>query len=967
MPDPTLLLPLAIIFLGALVSALAGLPPWQKRLSAPVLGWVLALAPLAALVQLILRLPGLESNLVYTWQTDWMPSVGLHVSLYLDSLGALFALLVTAIGTLVTVYAGQYFKGETGAWRFFSYLMLFMGAMLGLVMAGDVLTLFIFWEATSILSFLLVAYKSKDEDARRGAFKALFITAGGGIALLIGLLFVAKVVGDTRFMIILDSGETLRRNGLYPIILILVAIGAFTKSAQFPFHGWLPDAMSAPTPASAYLHSATMVKAGIYLLARMNPVLGLTEFWFWLLTLTGMATMLAGAVVGLKKNDLKAILACTTICQLGILIMMIGQDMEISFKALVIGILAHALYKSALFLVAGIVDHETGTRDILRLGGLRRTMPVTFMIATLAVLSMAGLPPLFGFLAKETLLATAVHPSLPEAVAWILVLASVLAGALLLAISLRLMWETFMGSPKDDAIESHEAPWAMLLAPAIPALASLVLGQLPGPKKEAALLANAAGAAYGADVKISLALWTGLNIPLLLSGIAISAGVLVFVYRRTVISLLSRIRFRSATDFIYLYLMQAIDSAAKWALHLQNGRLRFYLSTILAGTVIMVLGFSSFPVSVDWASITGPSLSLSGELVALRIVALFIICGTSLACVLLYNDFHAILAFGASGLGVAVLMALEPAPDLALVQIVVDILLVIILVLALSRLPAEKLQRVQKLALQRKQTSLWRDALLSTGFGLLVAFLSLQALLSRPRNSALTPFFEAQAKSAVGSNSIVGAILTDFRGVDTLIEIAVFGIAGLGIFTLLCTIEKKMLGKDTGDQDSILEKAHHFKSLGIGGAKASPLIRGLARLALPLAMTIGVCDLLYGHDKPGDGFTAGVVVGIGIGFWYVAFGYEETRERLKWLKPSLLIGWGVLSAALSGIAAMAVNGSFFSNVDFGHRLGLSLPTGVHLTTSFIFEGAIAVCVVGSVAHMLNTLGRPEGESSKWSC
>lgn len=559
MPDPTLTLPILIIFLGALAAGLAGLPAFRDRLTATRLGWLLAGVPFAAFILLAIKVPALQANLLYTWQMPWLSTVGFNAGLYFDSLSALFALLITFIGTMVVIYAGQYFKGEPGAWRFFTYILLFMGAMLGLVMAGDVLTLFIFWEGTSITSFLLVAYKPKSEAARQGAFKALFITAGGGIALLMGLLFMAQVVGDARFVAILTSGDALRESRFYPIILGLVALGAFTKSAQFPFHIWLPDAMSAPTPASAYLHSATMVKAGIYLMARMNPVLGLTEAWFWLLTLAGMATMLTGAVLALKKYDLKAVLAYSTICQLGILMMMIGQNMAISFKALIVGILAHALYKSALFLVVGIVDHETGTRDLRRLGGLRSAMSRTFAIGLVAALSMAGLPPLFGFLAKETLLATAVHPSLPVPVAWIFTAASVLAGALMLAISGRLLWDTFMGEPRDPEIRGHEAPAAMLLAPALPADLSLILGQLPGPKAEAAMLANAAGAAYGSKVKVSLALWTGLNIPLLLSIVAIIMGSVIFAYRARVVELLAHLRWSLTLNAVFNRLIRGID------------------------------------------------------------------------------------------------------------------------------------------------------------------------------------------------------------------------------------------------------------------------------------------------------------------------------------------------------------------------------------------------------------------------
>ena len=390
MTDSLLVLPFLIIFTAALAAALFGLPQLSRRISVSRLSWILALAPLTSFVLLLSYLPDLQTKMALTWRITWLQSEGLNLRLYFDGLSALFAYLITFIGTLVVVYAGQYFKGNQGAWRFLTYILLFMAAMLGLVMAGDVITLFIFWEATSIISFLLIAYKTDDKAARQGAFKSLFITGGGGIALFIGLLIVSYVCGGTSFISILDKGDILRRHDFYPLMLGLIAAGAFTKSAQFPAHIWLPEAMSAPTPASAYLHSATMVKAGIYLMARLNPALGMTETWFWLLTLTGMITMLTGAYLGLKQKDLKAVLAYSTICQLGMLMMMIGQDTEIAFKALVIGILAHALYKSSLFLVVGIVDHETGTRDLRRLGGMRRAMPYTFIIGTIAALSMAG-------------------------------------------------------------------------------------------------------------------------------------------------------------------------------------------------------------------------------------------------------------------------------------------------------------------------------------------------------------------------------------------------------------------------------------------------------------------------------------------------------------------------------------------------------------------------------------------------
>lgn len=952
MTDPYLVLPIVIIFSGAFLAAAIGI--LKLKLPSVTLGFGLSIFPLAAFVLVLKRLPGIAANMVFVWEIPWLQTMSF--SLYMDSLSAFFALLVCLIGTLVVVYAGYYFKTDKGSWRFFSYILAFMGAMLGLVMAGDLITLFMFWEGTSIISFLLVAYKYSDPDARKGAFKALFITGGGGIALLLGALFIIHVTEDARFAAILSSGDLLRNSSFYPVILALVALGAFTKSAQFPFHFWLPDAMSAPTPASAYLHSATMVKAGIYLMARMNPVLGFTETWFWLLTLAGVATMLTGAILALKRTDLKSILAYSTICQLGILMMMIGQDMSISFKALVIGILAHALYKSALFLVAGIVDHETGTRDIKRLGGLRRAMPLTFFAASVAALSMAGLPPMFGFLAKETLLATATHPTLPLFMAWVFTLSSVLTGAFMLAISGRLVWDTFMGKPKDNTIKAHDPPLAMVLVPAVPALLSLFLGQFPGVKEEAVLLANAAGASFGSQVSVNLALWHGLNIPLALSIIAMIIGTLIFIYREPVILMLKKLSVTRIFNNGFDSLLGFIDTLADRAVSIQQGRLRIYLLTILAGTLSLVIFLGGFPLPLNFQGLSGLAMTTATEMALLRLVALFLVCGSAIACIRLANDFSAILAFGASGLGVAVLMVLEPATDVALVQIVVDVLLVIILVLALTRLPKEQLKEALRLADASDRFSRIKDALIAGGFGLLVMVMSLSALLSRPRESELALFFKETTKPATGSSSIVGTILTDFRGLDTLFEIAVFGIAGIGIFTLIrfaaATQKDTLL---TQDELKLFDREKTSKQVS---PLATPLLRVLAHVMLPLTLVIGLCDILYGHDQPGDGFTAGVIISIGIGLQYMVFGFHETKSRIPWMRPSSLVGWGLLLGLVSGLGGLFLTGYYFSPADFGKLFGIPMPKGIHLSSSLFFEVAICLGVVGSVNLMLTSLGRP---------
>jgi multicomponent K+:H+ antiporter subunit A len=770
------------------------------------------------------------------------------------------------------------------------------------------------------------------------------------------VLFLSYVAGGTDFATILNSGDLLRSSNFYGIILALVALGAFTKSAQFPFHFWLPGAMSAPTPASAYLHSATMVKAGIYLLARLNPALGFTETWFWLLTITGGITMLLGAYLGLKQNDQKALLAYSTISQLGILVMLIGQDIAIAYKALVVGILAHALYKSALFLVSGIVDHETGTRDMRRLGGLAKVMPFTFVAALLAALSMAGLPPMFGYLAKETLLATAVHPTLPPFAATIIVGAAVFAGAFMLGQAGFLIWETFLGQPKDPDIHGHEAPIPMWLAPAIPAALSIILSIIPGPKEEAELLSGAAQAAFGESVKVSFQLFYGLTVDFWLGVVAISLGMLIFLFRHRVRAWQQRILSRFTINPIYQGLLAGIDRAAAWATRLQQGKLRIYLITMIAAVILLFVGLEISQASPFAARLNQADFQFVGSLPILRLLSLVVILGAAVSTVLLKRDFSAILALGALGLAVALLYILEPAPDVALVQIVVDILSLVILVLALTRLPRAQRAKAQDLtsAMKSERSSLIWNAVIAGALGLLVASITLFTLLNRPRESLVSPYYAANAKVETGATDIVGAIVVDFRALDTLGEIVVFSLAGLGIYTLLYHAARKH-----GDKTPAVD-AHRGAPLptrGIGGLRASPFIRTTAYAALPLSLILAATHMMYGHDQPGDGFTAGVIISLSVGLWYIVFGYDETRRRLPWLRASNFIGLGILLALFTGLIAAFMTGSLLGNVDFTAGWPF-MPDGFHISTSFLIEVAICLTVLGGATHMLNTLGHP---------
>ncbi|HSH04220.1 MAG TPA: hydrogen gas-evolving membrane-bound hydrogenase subunit E [Anaerolineae bacterium] len=923
---------------------------WVLRKWMPITaarGWLLSIFPLMSL-GLLGRAWWLVEDKYLSWSWAWVPAANLNISFYYDALSALFGLMVAGIGVLILIYGGYYFADDKDANRFFAYLLLFMGMMLGVVVAGDLITMFLFWEGTSITSFLLVAYKYKYESARKGAFKALFITGGGGIALLAGSLFLGHIAGGYDFKTIFSQAEVIQQHELYWVVLGLIAFGAFTKSAQVPAHIWLPAAMSAPTPASAYLHSATMVKAGIYLLARLNPALGGTESWFWLLSTVGLVTMVTGAYWGIQQDDLKGLLAYSTISQLGVLTFLIGQETEIAFKALVIGVIAHALFKSALFMCAGIIDHETGTRLLSRLGGLRQSMPITFVVVVMAGLSLAGSPPMFGFLAKETLLATAVHPTLSTATSWLFVLAIVVAAAFKLVQAGLVIVDVFMGEPRDKGVKGHEAPWGMVMAPLLPALASMGVGLLPNTAIVATFFGKAAEAAYGDKVKVSLALWTGINIPLLLSMGAITAGLILFSQRSWLIKREERWSFNRVYDGV----LGGMDRLAFWATRTQTGYLRHYLAVMMVAMWVLVLLLWRF----DWPTLAPFELfdDTRLEFDLIRLVSLVTIVAAAVTTIVLKRDFGAILALGAVGLSVAVYMAVEPAPDVALVQIVVDLLATVILVLALDRLPREQRRAAQTL---QSQIS-WLRAGIATGGGLLVAGMSYMALSTRPRVSLVTPYYEQSAKALTGASDIVGAVIVDFRALDTLIEITVFSLAGIGVFTLFRWAARKHGDHEAAVANRMEPSLAALMQFSIGERPVSAYLQAVVTMVLPVALVIGGIHMLYGHEQPGDGFTAGVIISLAIGLWYVVFGFRETRRRLWWLRPHGFISLGVLLVIVTGLISMGVEGYFLASVDFGKMIGLPLPEGMKFSSGFLFEVAIASAVVGGVSLILDTLGRP---------
>jgi len=757
---------------------LALLAPWLHRVGRRATAWILALLPLIQFVSFARLIRPIARGEVFAFSSPWVPGLKINVSFYLDGLSLIFALLISGIGTLVVIYAGGYLAGHHHLGRFYAYLFLFMASMLGVVLADNVIALFVFWELTSLSSYLLIGFDHEREVARRAALQALLVTGVGGLALLAGLLLLGQVGGSLEFSTLLSQGEVVRSHPLYMPILLLVLLGAFTKSAQFPFHFWLPSAMEAPTPVSAYLHSATMVKAGVYLLARLGPVLGGSDAWHYLVTLAGAVTMLVGAALALFQTDLKRLLAYSTVSALGILTLLIGLDTTLSIQAAMVFLLAHAFYKGALFLVAGAVDHETGTRDVTRLGGLRHVMPITAVAGGLAALSMAGLPPLLGFISKELLYEAKLQA--PRA-APLITGAGVLANVLLVAVAgivgVRPFFRERMATPKNP----HEAPPSLWLGPVILAGLGFLTGLLPN-IIATPLVSPAVTAVRAEPTEVTLALWHGLNPVSLLSVLTLASGVGVYFARGVVHRAASRLEpiVRWGPARWYDVALDGLNALARAQTRLlQSGYLRYYLLMIIGTTV----GLTAYTLAAR-GGFPRPGGATDARFYEVGVAALIFLA--AVAAVRARSRLAAVASLGVVGYGVALVYVLFGAPDLAMTQVLIESLTVILLVLVFYHLP-----RFASLSTQRAR---YRDVLVAVVAGGMMTALVLVATSIRFHPPISDYFAENSLVRAHGRN-VVNVILVDFRGMDTLGEITVLALAGIGAYALLkLRLEKKESG-----------------------------------------------------------------------------------------------------------------------------------------------------------------------------
>ncbi len=917
------------LFLATLLPfAGAALIAWITRFGRSATAWAAGGITLGSLALIAPLFPHPFAGETLIQQMDWMPALGLNLSFRFDGLAMLFAGLILGIGLLIVLYARYYLSERDSMSRFYAYLMLFMGSMLGIVLSENLIQLLIFWELTSLSSFLLISYWQHREEARHGARMALAVTGMGGFALLGGVLLLGHIVGSYELSDVFASNDLIRAHPLYVPTLVLILLGVFTKSAQFPFHFWLPHAMAAPTPVSAYLHSATMVKAGVFLLARLYPALSGTPEWFWLVSGAGLATLLLGAYTALFKHDLKGLLAYSTISHLGLITLLFGLSTPLAAVAGVFHIINHATFKASLFMAAGIIDHEAGTRDMRRLSGLWRFMPYTATLAMVAAAAMAGVPLLNGFLSKEMFFAEAVHVAHGHVGGWLLPALVTLAGAFAVAYSIRFIHDVFFnGEPRDLPKTPHEPPRWMKLPVEVLVVLCLAVGVAPGLTVAPLLAAAASSTLQTALPAYHLALWHGFNAALGMSALALALGVLIYRVRRPLFAwhergldrLDARVPFNACVNGFFVLatgVTRRLDNAS-----LQRQVLFLLLAALVLGGVPWLAGDTP-P--------TGPRAGLPTDAVSLA-VALTLIAAT--LGTLLWRDarFTALIVLGVVGLVVSLIFVKFSAPDLALTQLSVEIVTIVLLLLALYFLP-------QRGAAEPRPARLIRDAVVALVAGAGSAALA-WAVLTRPYDS-IAGYFLENSKPGGGGTNVVNVILVDFRGYDTLGEISVLALAGLGIFALL-----QNLNLTAPDADGEGRR---------WSADAHPVIMAtLTRLLLPLALLVAVFILLRGHNQPGGGFIAGLITAVALIVQYLANGAAWTHQRMA-ANSQPVIAWGLAIATLTGLASWAFDHPFLTST-FGYQ---SWPVvgKFELASAMAFDLGVFLVVVGATLMILTGLG-----------
>jgi len=923
----SLLIIVALPFLGALLPGL--MYPAGRAACAGITFTV----SLVAFIGLLTHLPAVIAGEVVMARVDWMPALGLNFSLMLDGLGFFFALLILGIGLLIIAYARHYLSRDDNMGEFFTYLLLFQGAMVGIVMSDNVLLLLIFWELTSLSSFLLIGFWKHLPAGRQGARMALTVTGMGGLAMLGGMLILGQIVGSYDLSVILQNRELIQADPLYVPALILILLGCFTKSAQFPFHFWLPHAMAAPTPVSAYLHSATMVKAGIFILARMWPVLSGTPEWFVIVTTAGLVTMVLGAVIALFKHDLKALLAFSTVSHLGLITMLLGTGTAFGAMAAMFHILNHATFKAALFMSAGIIDHETHTRDIRRLGGLRHLMPVTFGIATLAALSMAGIPLLNGFLSKEMMLEEA-YDTVLFGVPWLVPVMATVGSLFSAAYCFRLIGHVFMGPVRDDyPAKPHDPNPGLWFPPALLVVLVVVIGVAPFLAEPFVKLVTASVLGGVVEVPTAyFAIWHGLVPALFMSIIAVLGGLLMLAIFNPALRLWDAAPRPEAKVIFDAVVSGIVGLARELILPLHDGKFTRYAA--VGSVTIIAAGYHAWVTG----TVGAPARAVQNPGLVPIVGWAVLIAGTGALVMMHRNRLFSLILIGILGLIISIGFVFFSAPDLAMTQFTVEVVTIILLLLALNFLPRET--PVESSVLRRM-----RDGGIAILGGLATFGLAFHYLVRDAVGSPISEFHLANSYQGGGGTNVVNVILVDFRGFDTYGEIIVLGIAALLIYALTQSLLDGPVRARLASRKPAKPRAGDVHPM---------MMVVLTRVIMPVVLMVGFYIFLRGHNEPGGGFIAGLIVAIGMLMQYMANGFAWTSERLRYPYHGV-IGAGVLIAGLTGIGSW-VFGKPFLTSDFTYvRIP---PFGeFELATAALFDLGVFLAVVGAVMLSLESFSR----------
>ena len=945
-----LLILLLMPFIGCLIAA--QMPQTARNNEAWLAGGI-AVAGLAIGSMLY---PSISSGEVLRYEASWLPAYGLDFVLRLDGLAWLFSMLILAIGLLVVLYARYYMSPQDPVPRFFSFLLVFMGAMLGIVMSGNLIQLVVFWELTSVASFLLIGYWHHRADARRGARMALTVTATGGLCMLAGVLVLGHIVGSYDMDVVLASGDLVRGHDLYFTALVLIALGALTKSAQFPFHFWLPHAMAAPTPVSAYLHSATMVKAGVFLLMRLWPVLSGTPEWTWIITGAGMCTLLLGAFTAIFQHDLKGLLAYSTISHLGLITVLLGIGSSLAVVAAIFHVLNHATFKASLFMAAGIIDHETGTRDMRRLSGLRRSMPYTATLAIVAAAAMAGVPLLNGFLSKEMFFAEAVEAG--STYGWWMAALAVMMGVFSVAYSLRFISIFFGPDPVALPKAPHEPPRWMRFPVELLVLLCLLVGILPAVIVGPVLEATVVSILGDQTPSYSLAVWHGFNLPLVMSFVALLGGVAFYIILRRNFQLATREtvplfhRFNGAQA--YETTMLALSRAASFLLRLLGTeRLQPQLFIMMSLLLLMpLLLINSWP---DWIAASSRSDPLFTSLWVIAGA-----CAIAAAFLAQTQRLAALALVGGSGIITAMTFLWLSAPDLALTQIMVETVTTVLILLGMRWLPMPG-SGTATTPPQPETFARARDLLIAVAAGLGLAALT-YAVLVRPARNRISDFFLVESVPGGGGSNVVNVLLVDFRSLDTLGEIVVLAIVALTVYALLRRFRPAAeIAGLPAQQTSPFDPATRQKP----GEQANTgylMVPGVyLRLLLPFICVVAIYFFLRGHNLPGGGFVAGLVFAVAILLQYMLAGSAWVESHLR-MQPNVWLGAGLLIACATGLGAWAFGHPFLTS----HTAHFHLPVlgEVHLPSALPFDLGVFGVVVGTIMLILLALAHQSLRSQR---